>query len=697
MQDIEKLTQPDSVKGNKRCILASTICVTCIALYYGFHSYSRGVASRPLPEQRLLHSRSLIPHIANHSTTAKGVTMNFTVEKRVRSFVIDYENNRFLKDEKPFRFIAGTMHYFRAPSRFWRDRLYKMKAAGLNTVDTYVEWRSHEPEPWQFTFANDYDLISFLRAAHDIGLLVILRPGPFISADRENGGLPYWISRLEPNARLRTTDKGYLTHADRWLAMLLQILTPFLYENGGPIVMLEVESSYGKFNACEKAYMKHVIQVFRRNVGPNFPLFTADSAREQFLDCGALEGALATVELTGGEDVESAFRLVRKANGGKGPLVVGKLLVGSVDHWGEPHSSINGQAILRTVEQILERNASLILYMFHGGTNFGFGSGASPRPETTSYDYNAPLSESGDPRDLYFDIRDVILRYSPGSHPLHVPNPVPKLAAQEVLLDYCYNWRNVMQHFREEGLITPGRSKHPMSFEELKVDFGYVVYTTTISFSTAASSLLDVPMYRDRAYVESGGAVQVMDAGRGENTLWISAFREGDLVIIVENSGRISSGQTIGERKGILSNVTLSGSILENWRMEALPGSREADIADLFKYIGNVRNSTPGLRCRTPAFYYGQFELRDGQLPSNAFLDLTGWTKGVAFINGFNLGRYWPVAGPQVTLYVPGTVLRPYPEVNGVILLEMEGMDPRNLAVQLGSEPILNGPVASIK
>ncbi|XP_064477221.1 beta-galactosidase-like [Ornithodoros turicata] len=597
-----------------------------------------------------------------------------------RSFIVDYENNVFLKDGKPFRIIAGSIHYFRVPYPLWRDRLYKLKACGLNTIDTYVEWSSHEPEPWDYVFEGYSNLKGFLNTAEDLGLLVIIRAGPYISADRDNGGMPYWLPRIDASVQLRTSGNAFQFHVDRWFSVLLVFLQYFLYENGGPVIMVQLEDEYGKFEPCDHEYMKYIYYTFRYHLGPKVALITSDHPEEKFIECGTVEGALATFVHDGKAATKKVVNITRAANKNRGPIMV-KFFISTLSRWNKTSAAVDKKKLFRKLEEILKLNASVSFYMFHGGTNFGFGNST----HTTSYHADAPLSEWADPTDLYFEISRIIYRFNEASQAAYMRTPVIRMNLGELHLKACSPWNKVKKVFKEKGLLKTISSSSPVSFEVIKQDFGYVTYTAQVDFGLhRPSAALEIPRFADRAYVLSRDGFHVMNA-RVSKTKKIPVSKTEHVTIIVENGGRMNPDSPVPESKGILSNVTLRRRQLHKWSIEAFSLTQDPSLALLFNFMRNLSKAN-GTEClRTPTFCYGSFQLPQRSTALDTFLDPSGWTRGQAFINGLNLGRYRPTAGPQVTLYVPKHVMRPYPEINEVILMELEGI-PRNKTVQLVDE-----------
>ncbi|XP_029832016.3 beta-galactosidase-like [Ixodes scapularis] len=613
-----------------------------------------------------------------------------STEGTERSFVVDYEHECFLKDGEPFRYVSGSLHYFRVPKAYWKDRMTKMRMAGLNALQTYVEWSGHEPEPGKYVFEDHYDLKTFLQTAKDVGLLVVFRPGPYICGERDNGGLPYWLLRLNPNMKYRSSDGTYLKAVDKWLEVLLPLVEPFLYRNRGPIITVQVENEYGQYPVCDHDYMRHLVQIFQFYLGRDVILFRTDLAKDDAYRCDAVNDTLVTADFGAGMNVKRAFDSVRRAQG-KGPLIVTEYYSGWMDHWGSPHTKTDSSEVLKTFEEILRFNASVNFYMFHGGTNFGFSNGRNPPSQPTSYDYGAPLSEAGDPTDLYYKIRNITSKYLP-LPPGKPPVPAPKLNEGTVELRVGCSLKEMLEFFRQNASLVNATSLYPMSFEKVGQDFGYVVYTTTIDFQPASPSVLAVPGISDRGYLYTRATRAVLSNDHLATSAPVVVQKGENLTIIVENTGRIDYGPGNKDFKGILSNVTLGGHLLTNWTMEGVPLSTPEQLSLLSKFLTTL-NGEP--KFEVPGVFFGYFMLSRGQEPLDTFLDPTGFGKGVAILNGFNLGRYWPSIGPQVTLYVPGTLLLPYPQVNLIALFEMESAPEGLKTVKFVDVPNIDGPTPS--
>ncbi|XP_017377186.1 beta-galactosidase isoform X3 [Cebus imitator] len=577
-----------------------------------------------------------------------------------RIFEMDYSQDRFLKDGQPFRYVSGSIHYSRVPRFYWKDRLLKMKMAGLNTIQTYVPWNFHEPYPGQYQFSEEHDVEYFLRLAHELGLLVILRPGPYICAEWEMGGLPAWLLEKE-SILLRSSDPDYLAAVDKWLGVLLPKMKPLLYQNGGPVITVQVENEYGSYFACDFDYLRFLQKRFRHHLGDDVVLFTTDGAHEKFLRCGALQGLYATVDFGTGSNITDAFQIQRKCEP-KGPLINSEFYTGWLDHWGQPHSTIKTEAVASSLHDILAHGASVNLYMFIGGTNFAYWNGANLpyAAQPTSYDYDAPLSEAGDLTEKYFALRDVIRKFEKVPEG-PVPPSTPKFAYGKVTLGKLKTVEAALDILCPSG---PIKSLYPLTFIQVK----------------------QIP----QGVLERNSVITLNITGKAGATL--------DL--LVENMGRVNYGAHINDFKGLVSNLTLGSSILTGWTI--FPLHTEDAVRS---HLGGWGHHDSGRHAKAwahsssnytlPAFYVGNFSIPSGipDLPQDTFIQFPGWTKGQVWINGFNLGRYWPARGPQLTLFVPQHILMTSAP-NTVTVLELErapcsSEDPERCAVEFVDRPVI--------
>ncbi|XP_013885955.1 beta-galactosidase-1-like protein [Austrofundulus limnaeus] len=602
-----------------------------------------------------------------------------------RSFSIDYKNNYFLKDGKPFQYISGSIHYSRIPRYYWKDRLVKMYMTGLNAIQVYVPWNFHEATQGVYNFTGDRDLEYFLKLANQTGLLVILRPGPYICAEWEMGGLPAWLLQ-KPNIILRSADTDYLDAVDNWLAVLLPKIKPWLYTNGGNIITVQVENEYGSYYACDFNYMRHLRTMFRFFLGEDVVLFTTDGNTDKEMTCGTLDGLYATVDFGTDTNISDAFKRQRRFEP-QGPLVNSEFYTGWLDHWEDQHAVVDAQKVSRVLGEMLTMGANVNMYMFEGGTNFGYWNGADHdtrfRSVVTSYDYDAPLTEAGDPTDKLLAIRDVIKQFREvPSGPM--PPATPKFAYGFVMLKKVGNISSLLDTISPLG---PVRSEYPLTFEEMKQYYGYMLYHTTLPQDLSEPTPLISPLngVHDRAYVSVNGVFRGLLQRDTALVMNVTGQQGDTLDILVENMGRVNFGSKINDYKGLLSNLILGKDTLTDWKIYSLDIdgtiSQGWPHSDNQRFLSQQREPSVG-----PTFYMGT--LQPNGLAWDTFLRLNGWTKGQVWINGVNLGRYWPASGPQQTLYIPGPLLSTSLP-NNITLLELEGA-PEHLRVLFMDRPQLN-------
>jgi len=654
-------------------------------------------------------------------------------------FSIDSSAQNFMLNGHPFRYVSGSISYPRIHPAQWNDRLRKIRAAGMNAIQMYVEWRYHEETPGQFNFQGNRDVAAFVKMAAKNDLYVLLRPGPYIDAEREMGGLPSWLLSLHPDVRLRSSDPKFMRYVDRWLTALYGQLANYTIGHKGPIIMVQIENEYGSFatqngGQTDTEYLVQLRDLATKHMGKSVLLYSTDGggSSPENIRKSKIPGVYSTVDFGATENFTLAFHNQRLFEP-TGPLVNSEFYTGWLDHWAEPHSTVNSSLVSSVLDRMLALGASVNLYMAHGGTSFGFSNGANLAGQTyqpcpTSYDYDAPISEAGDLTQKYFDIKNVIKKY------LAVPDiPVNKS-------DVKGNYGSVTLtpvHSLLEASSGPAydlggkviNSTYPLTFEAMNHSTGIVVYQTLVTDLFKDPAKLSVPGIRDRGYVFVGGWGPVGILDRMSDITYIPlSIRPGQkLEIFVENMGRVAFGLGIKDFKGITSNVTLNGITLKNWSMKALPldnpkrlmkklhkiqakrtnanRNRNAISSMLASSNGGGTMDWPG---GAMTFWQGSFQGCVDGSPRDSFLDLSGWRKGLAFVNGFNLGRYWPVVGPQLTLYVPWPVLhRNCSQANSIVIFEQEkppcigpaavkhglGSAVLNCTVKFVTQPTLNGPV----
>lgn len=583
-------------------------------------------------------------------------------EKMMGTFEV---KDAFYLNGKPFKIISGAIHYFRVMPQYWKDRLEKLKAMGCNTVETYVPWNMHEPYEGNFCFEGILDIKQFIELAGELGLWVIVRPSPYICAEWEFGGLPAWLLK-EDNVRLRSSDPKFLGYVKHYYKKLFEILTPLQIQNGGPIILLQIENEYGYYG--DDTHYLLALKEMMIQGGAKVPFVTSDGPWGDALDCGKVEGALQTANF--GSKAKEQFAILREKMP-DGPLMCMEFWVGWFDHWGcEAHHTTDYKANARDLEDLLQLG-SVNIYMFQGGTNFGFMNGANYydelTPDVTSYDYDAVLTESGQLTPKYYAFQKVINRF----------NPLPKVEFTTCIRTKAYGKLEVKEKVglfeALEDLSTPAYSTYPQSMERLGQNYGYILYT---SYLRKENQLESIRLWKanDRAklYVNQKEILTLYDRElEKEHRLDMALIPNSELAILVENMGRVNFGMRLeSQRKGIDGAVQINGHQHTNWNEYPLP-LENLDKLDFSK----------GYSTGLPAFYRFTFVVEE---LGDTYIDLTGWGKGSVWINGFNLGRFWEI-GPQKRLYLPAPLL--HLGENSIIIFETEGKSLETIYLQ--DEPSL--------
>ncbi|CAI9265529.1 unnamed protein product [Lactuca saligna] len=643
----------------------------------------------PLPSPL---SNSLKPHNHHHHH-----------QQVVNARKFEIADDMFWKDGEPFRIIGGDLHYFRTLPEYWEDRLTRAKALGLNAIQTYVPWNLHEPKEGQLDFNAIADIVSFLELCQKLDLLVMLRAGPYICAEWDLGGFPAWLLTKNPAIRLRSSDPAYLTLVDKWWGILLPKIAPLLYHKGGPIIMVQIENEFGSYGV-DKDYLHHLVNLARSHLGDDLILYTTDGGTRDTLTKGTINGesVFSAVDFSTGEDPWPIFNLQKEFNTpGKSPPLSAEFYTGWLTHWGENIAKTDATSTASALEKILSRNGSAVLYMAHGGTNFGFYNGANGAQESdyladlTSYDYDAPISESGDVDGAKFKaLRRVIAKYSAVSLP-PVPKNNEKTGYGRIQLEKSSSLFDILD---TNVHIKAIESENPISMEAAGQMFGFLLYTSEY-IANGKGSTLSIPKVHDRAQVY----VTCLSKNKKERPQYVATINRwsnkpvnlpktgcastSKLLILVENMGRLNYGQLLFDSKGILSPVYLDGKPLLKWKMLPIPLSnlnQPKKINPVFDkpYSTFIRASTRktlksslGVDLKEPGFYTGDFVV---DKVTDTYMSFNGWGKGVAFVNDFNIGRFWPSFGPQCNLYVPAPVLRHGKNV--LVILELESPE-RELVV----------------
>ncbi|XP_051725984.1 beta-galactosidase-1-like protein 2 isoform X1 [Ctenopharyngodon idella] len=567
-----------------------------------------------------------------------------TVERRMSAREgLRADSTHFTLEGAPFLILGGSIHYFRVPKAYWRDRLLKLKACGLNTLTTYVPWNLHEPERGVYLFQEQLDMEAYIRLAGELGLWVILRPGPYICAEWDLGGLPSWLLQ-DKKMKLRTTYSGFTSAVNSYFDHLIPRITPLQFKNGGPIIAVQVENEYGSY-AKDEQYMSFIKEALLSR-GISELLLTSDN--HDGLNCGGVDGVLQTVNLQklSYGDVQHLAELQPKK-----PLMVMEYWSGWFDVWGEPHHVFAAQEMISIVRELLDRGISINFYMFHGGTSFGFMNGAvdlgTYKPQTSSYDYDAPLTESGDYTTKYHLLRNLLSTYN--KEPISEPPAVQSRRAYEpvVVSHYISLWETLQcaeTHFRADD---------PISMENLPANhnngqsYGYTLYQTDIYSGGELNSRNHV---HDRALVFiDQELIGVLDY-RTQKVKISHSKSERTLSLLVENCGRVNYGPALdNQQKGLIGDITLEDVPLKKFSMYCL------DMKTSFiNRLQSQKWMSVGQKPTYPAFFRGTLVVDQ---PTDTFVKLPNWSKGVVFVNGQNLGRHWSV-GPQKALYLPGPWLR---------------------------------------
>uniref|UniRef100_A0AAY4AI47 Beta-galactosidase n=1 Tax=Denticeps clupeoides TaxID=299321 RepID=A0AAY4AI47_9TELE len=567
---------------------------------------------------------------------------------------LSVNSSQFTLSGEPFRIIGGSLHYFRVPKAYWKDRMLKMKACGINTLTTYVPWSLHQPERGVFHFHKQLDLEAYLNLAADVGLWVILRPGPYVCSELDLGGLPSWLLRDE-NMKLRTTYPGFTDAVNTFYDKLVPKMVPLQFKKGGPIIAVQLENEYGSY-AVDNNYMDFVKQALLSR-GISELLLTSDN--HEGLKDGGVNGALRTINL---QKLKNEDMMLLHFLQPKKPVMVMEYWTGWYDGWGDLHHVFPPE-----VREILRQGMSINLYMFHGGTNFGFTSGAvespSYKPIITSYDYDAPLTEDGDYTPKYHLLRDLFSRY----HSEKLPE-MPVIRWKEgyeaaIMYQHLSLWDSL------PFLEKPFKSQTPVNMENLPVNngngqlYGYTLYETMIS---SGGSLKSGNSIRDRAIVFVDKSFIGVFQFKTEELAVPDGKGERTLSLLVENCGRVHYGKTLDlQRKGLIRDIFLNNKPLRDFTIYSLD-LNPAFIDRLYRAPWKALPLAPSF----PGFSLGRLFV-DGY-PSDTYVKLPGWSKGVVFINGQNLGRYWHI-GPQQALYLPGPFLNG--GINEVLVFEEHEAD----------------------
>jgi len=542
----------------------------------------------------------------------------------------------FLMDGNPFQIISGEMHPARIPEIYWRNRIRMAKAMGCNAIAVYIFWNYHEKEPGQFDFSTENrNIAEFLRICQQEKMWVLLRPGPYVCAEWDFGGLPPYLLK-NPGIKVRCMDPGYMTAVARYVSKVADQIRPLLITNGGPVIMVQVENEYGSY-ANDRAYVKKLRALWLQN-GINVPFYTADGPAPALLEAGSLAGAAIGLDSgTSDADFETAFQQNPDV-----PSFSSETYPGWLTHWGESWQKPPVAEIIRQVTYLLEHKKSFNLYVIHGGTNFGFTAGAnafSPtqfQPDITSYDYNAPINEQGVPTAKYFALRTLISKYVK----YKIPEVPPSVKAMDIppfeMVPFTSVW---------DRLPKPIDLPQPVPMENLGQYQGFILYRTILAGHKSGKLTITEP--HDYALVLLNG--KLIDSVYRDGGKWTINIPETKIAnpvldILVENMGHINFAQFMIDRKGITDRVTLEGMTLCNWQIFKLPMDEQFVKSLAPQMAENLHDGV---------YFKGSFEIDE---PHDTYLNLSNFRKGLVWVNGHNLGRYWNT-GPQFHLYCPANWL----------------------------------------
>lgn len=582
--------------------------------------------------------------------------------------MLEIKNKKFYMDSKPFDIYSGAMHYFRTVPEYWEDRLTKLKAAGFNTVETYVCWNLHEKKPGEFDFSGILDIEKYLEIAQKVGLYAIVRPGPYICAEWDFGGLPAWLLK-DKNMQIRCMYPDYLKCVERFYKELLPRLVPHLESHGGNIIAMQVENEYGSYGN-DKDYLRYV-EKLTRDCGVDCLLFTSDGNTNNMISGGSLPDIYKVLNF--GSRSRTAFNVL-KGFENDGPNMCGEFWCGWFDHWRDKHHTRNSLEIVNEIKGFIDNGASFNMYMFHGGTNFGFTAGANHNqghgyePTVTSYDYCAMLTEWGDYTPAYHAVRKLLCEKQ-GIEPPELPESPKLQSIGKVELTEAASLFENLDNIGEKHHVPV-----PEGMEYFGQNFGLIYYETTLKGKYNAS-----PMYVknvhdfaevyfdgekktsiDRTLYTIEGKTTLKDVifkkKKGESSPFLMPALSGErkIGVLVDTMGRVNYGENMLDRKGI-SDIYLGIQRLMNYDVWTLP----LDNLDKLKYSSSVKKEEP-------VFLKGSFKTDS---KADCFVHLDGFNRGCVYINGFNLGRFWKV-GPQKSLYIPGTLLK---DENEIIVFNIGG------------------------
>ncbi len=569
--------------------------------------------------------------------------------------------NTFLLNGQPFVIKAAEIHYPRIPREYWEHRIEMCKALGMNTLCLYVFWNLHEQTPGDYDFAGNKDLAAFCRLAQKHGMYVIVRPGPYVCAEWEMGGLPWWLLKND-SVQLRTSDPFYMKHVGAFMREVGRQLEDLQITRGGNIIMVQVENEYGSYG-IDKPYVSAIRDSVRAAGFTEVPLFQCDWS-SNFLNNG-LDDLLWTVNFGTGADIDKQFAKLKEVRP-DAPLMCSEFWSGWFDHWGRKHETRDGQVMVDGLKEMLDKNISFSLYMTHGGTTFGWWGGANNPAYSamcSSYDYDAPISEAGWATEKYYALRNMLKDYLPEGETLpDVPQPMPVMTLPAIEFTQVARLMDNLPEAKHTEAIQP--------MEKFNQGWGTILYRTTLAEAVQAGTLLKITEQHDWTQVFANGRLLArLDRRNGEQSVTLPALNVGtQLDFLVEAMGRVNFDKSIHDRKGITEKVELvsggKASLLKNW--EVYNFTPDYGFVSSRNYR-SLSSSPVATDADIPAYYRATFTLNR---VADTYLDMQTWGKGMVWVNGHAMGRFWEI-GPQQTLFMPGCWLKS--GENEIIVLDLKG------------------------
>lgn len=579
-------------------------------------------------------------------------------------------NKTFLLNNKPFVIKAAEIHYPRIPKEYWEHRIEMSKALGMNTICLYIFWNLHEQEEGKYDFSGNKDVAEFCRLAQKHGMYVIVRPGPYVCAEWEMGGLPWWLLKKQ-DIRLREQDPYFMERTKLFMNEVGKQLADLQISKGGNIIMVQVENEYGSFST-DKPYIAEIRDIVKGAGFNEVPLFQCDWNSN--FENNALEGLLWTINFGTGANIGDQFRRLKELRPDT-PLMCSEFWSGWFDHWGAKHETRSASALVNGLKEMLDQNISFSLYMTHGGTSFGHWGGANfPNfsPTCTSYDYDAPISESGKATPKYYEVRELLKNYLPEGQSLpQIPDSIPTISIPAI------EFTQVANLF--ENLPAPKFSEDIKPMEFFDQGWGSILYRTKLQKSDKEQTLTITEAHDWTQVYIDGKKIATLSRLKGEGIVSLPPVKEGAVLdILVEAMGRMNFGKGIYDWKGITQEVELSSDgntkDLKNWQVFNIPVDYSFAKDKSYKTDSNTQ--------KHPAYYKATFNLAK---TGDTFLNMSDWSKGLVWVNGHAMGRYWEI-GPQQTLYVPGCWLKE--GENEIIVFDLAS--PRATKIEGLRQPILD-------